>query len=476
MRLRRRNFLHASLGFAVIGCGSDDESTESQVEILPDGEHAPMILPAGATLVAANPGEASIRSNGPGPALVVETEAGLTTTLRGVIVHSAGGVGILIRGAGDVLIEDVQIMCSAGVGFLAEGASSVTLRRVHVVGSITKTNVPMLVFPLEGTEASIVGIALSDVKQYLFEAVFVRGFGGYGALLLNSHGTWSTGAIQETVGVGLFIQGGTSTCELVEVKEIWKGEIGNAISAWAVFAGPDSVLHTEQLRVVDCEGWGILHYRSIASHDTVTVNNCDDAGMWSQQCEGRQGEPALIITGTDNNLTGNRGGGLYVIESGPIEIGSLQASNGAIKQIATSDTGLAEMADGIQVAYVRGDLTIDGAQLVDNARVGLLLHGPVDPGAVVDIRNVSVDGSGNYGVIVQEGFPSLDPSTITYGNSALETADSGITGRLPVASKKASTESMSLESFSFIGADGLLTADGLGAAGAVIDRYGLGKP
>ena len=476
MQLKRRHFLSGSLGCVAIACGSDDDPAKTGQEyILADGTHPAMTVPAGSTLAAENPGEATVSSLGPGAALIVETLAGMTTTLRGLVVDAGGGVGVLVRGDGDFVAENIEIDADIGVGMAVEGAASVTLKHVRVLGTITEDVVPDLVFPLHAEDASIIGIALANVLQFTFDDVVVEGFGGFGTIFKDSSGSWSTGSIKNTVGVGIITEGGAVTFTDLEVRNIWQGQIGNAISSFGVVIGKGSSFHSLRFVIADCDGFGIVQDQSTASHASISISGCNDVGMWTQRCTSDGSDPVLRITGSGNTLSGNRGGGAYVLASGPVEVSGLISSGSTTKEVATSNTGLATMADGIQVANLVGGLTIDGLQAVDNARVGLLLHGTVDAGAVIEVSNIFVDGTGDFGVVAQDGFPSPDAASITYGNSDLQSADATIVYSLPVAGEKSTTETMSLESFVVIDPNGLVESDGTSANGAVVNRLGWRK-
>lgn len=458
---------------AVAACGSDDEQDQQDTVILGDGVHGPQRVPAGGTLEGEHADQAYVESNEAGAAVVVDTAPGQTTVVRGINIYANGGVGILVRGGGRFVGENINVTCGVGVCVAAEGQSDIDLSQVNIQGTITQEVVPNLVFPLKAEEAPIIGLAMSDVGDANLSEVQISGFGGFGMIALESRINWSGGGVSRNVGVGYIQQGGDVTFEGVNVEETWKGQIGNAISSFGVVLSGQGALHTTSLRVVNNEGFGIVQDDARSDHTSLVVSDNDDVGFWLQNASGTAAAPSLRIHGTGNLLERNRGGGVFALRSGGIDLEGMRAADAVIKEIATSDTGLAQMADGVQINEPAGDIRLASLDLDNNARIGLLLSGAVPSGATVDIGGVNVTGEGEYGMIPQDGFPPPNAGEVTR-TSDLEAKDAAASGALPLAGIKASFVSIaSLADNGLIGDGAIVQSDGTVAAGGAVDKDGL---
>lgn len=455
----------------VVPACTSEEAADNGVRVLGDGVHGPQRVPAGGTLEGEHSGEASVESSDSGAAIVVDTEPGKTTTVRGINVYASGGVGILVRGGGRFVGENLVVNCSIGVCVAAEDLSEVDLGSVDINGGVTKEIVPDLVFPLPAAEAPIIGLAMVNVANSNLSNVWIEGFGGFGVISVESRISWTAGAIEKNVGVGIMQHGGAVELNDVEVTETWAGEIGNAIAPFGVVLTAGS-LNTNNFRVANNDGVGLVQDNALSEHTRLTVEGNGDVGVWVQNTPGDLTVPALRIHGEGNVIRQNLGGGVFALRSGGIDIEGLDASNMLVRQIATSDIGLAEMADGVQITEPAGSVRLANVTLNENARVGLLLNGVLPAGATVDITGVSITGSGTYGMLVQNEFPQPDLAGINRTQELVD-KDAAVPGPVPFAAVRESVISVAiLLSDGLIGDSSIVRNDG-SISGGVVDESGL---
>jgi hypothetical protein len=449
------------------------QASAGETVLLPDGTYAgPLVVPAGVTLKAEHAGGATIEMSQGQPAIVAETAPGSApTVLSGLVVSSAGTVALLARGTGELRGEGLAIRCTRGVGVAAEGLASFSLSQSSVSGSVTSSDLERLVFPVKASEAPLVGLVLSRVKTFQLSDLSLEQFGGFGAVFVDSNGSWTQGTVSRNVGVGIMQDGGSVALSDVQVDGTVPGQRGTAILAYGMVATGKGLMLTSRLRVAHNSGYGLVQQDLSSQHGALTVQANSDVGIWLQNTTGTAGTPAIVIA--DAEILGNKGGGLFAMGSGGILLRDTTVSQAAEKKIPVEETGLTTMADGIQVSQLTGELRLEDLTLSDNARVGVLLSGPAAPGAEVSLSGVKITGSGSYGLILEDGHLS-SPSWKISRDPKLEQADQGFTGRLGVASLQATVPSVSaIRKNGLLGTSGLLGTDGSGGAGTAVGQVGL---
>jgi hypothetical protein len=445
------------------------------VVTLEDGTHqGPMTVAAGGTLRAANPGGATVE-NDSGAVIIAETAPGKTTTVSGLKVKSAGGVAILVKGSGDFKGENLDVACTKGIGIAAEDASSFALASTNVSGNITADQIPNLYFPLKGTEYPIIGTIVSKTTKVTIADVTVTGFGGFGAVFVASNGSWDRGAVTGNVGVGIMQSGGTLIVSNVKIDGTQAGERGMAIFSYGMVAANKATLSTDHVEIADNKGFGILQEDSSSSHDGLKLNRNTEVGLWVQKSPGTVSAPSLVIKGENNELNDNKGGGIFAIESGGIDVSAASLSRAVVKKITAGETGLVEMADGLQVSNLTGDLKVNNASFADNARIGVLLSGTPAPGANVTFDGVTVTGASQYGLLGVDGFTVGTGWGVTK-DATLAEVDSNFAGTLGVASATSKVPSLGkVESSGLIGGSGIVSESGDVTQAASVGEHGLGE-
>lgn len=474
-RLQRRSFLIGSVAVAATGAGcSPLEPEQEPTQLLGAGLHGPQTVDAGQVLGGEPGTEVTVRSDGPGAAIIVKTAAGKTTRVQDLTVESQGGAAIVVLGDGDFEADNLKITCEAGVGVAAEGLAHFVLRNTEIVGTVTEAAVPELAFPLHGADGPIVGLALVSVALAEIENVSVRGFGGFGCVLVDTVGSWEDGTVEKLAGAGLVLDGTTLGASGLVVADVWAGEIGDAIVAYGVAMQNQASLTTTSLTVSRVQGLAVAQLGSVASHAALVVAD-NHSGYRVQDCSGAASQEVLRIHGTGNRLERNGVAGLLVLDSGDIHVSGLHAESAQPRSVATSETGIAEMADGIQIVRPKGDVTLEDLVLEDNARVGLLLSGPEPGGTQVSVQRVFVQDDEGFGVVAQAGFPALSPDAVTYGDDAQRQRDETRTYDLAtVGGASGGPRVSSLRTSGLIGDEGLVRPDGSFGTASVVRHDGLG--
>lgn len=463
----------ASLALA---CNSTDAEPEDETtRVLGDGIHGPQRVPAGGSLEGQHDGQATVESGDTGAAVVVDTARGQTTVVRGVNIRSRGGVGLLVRGDGVFVGEGLVIDCEAGFGVAAEGLERFELSNSIVRGNITLEEVPGLGFPLDGSLAPIVGMALSRVEEADIDQVTVSGFGGFGTILVDSSVGWSGGAIKGNVGIGLFAEGGKNRLEGLEISDTWAPQLGLAFPAYGAVVKGGASVDAVDLRVAANEGVGILQHEASGRFERLVAQDNDDVGLWVQHVEGTAQQPGAAVLGEGTDLSRNRGGGMFVLDAAGVDLRDVTVTATGERSVVSTESVLATMADGIQIAGLRGDLTIRNTSLNDNVRVGLLLSGAPPAGATVDIDGVDIAGDGAYGMIVQDAFPVPPAGAVTRTN-ALAEADQALSSILALAEPRMDLAQLgAVREGRLIGEGGMLDAEGVLGHEGVVSRGGLGS-
>ncbi|MBI5526696.1 MAG: hypothetical protein HY897_10220 [Deltaproteobacteria bacterium] len=455
--------------------GTADTGPGGGTVTLEDGTHqGPMTVAAGGTLKAANPGGATVE-NDKGAVIIVETAPGKTTTVSGLKVKSAGGAAILVKGSGDFTGDNLDVACTKGLGIAAEGAANFALSSTSISGNITPDQIPNLYFPLKGTEYPIIGTIVSKTTKVTLTDVTVTGFGGFGAVFVASNGSWDRGAVTGNVGVGIMQSGGTLNVSDVKIDGTQAGERGMAIFSYGMVAANKAALSTDHVEIADNKGFGILQEDSSSSHDGLKLNRNTEVGLWVQKSPGTVSAPSLVVKGEGSELNENKGGGIFAIESGGIDISAASLSRAVVKKITAGETGLVEMADGLQVSNLTGDLKVNNASFADNTRIGVLLSGTPAPGANVTFDGVTISGASQYGLLGVEGFTVGAGWGVTKDPSLAE-VDTNFTGTLGVASATSKVPSLGkVESSGLIGGSGIVSESGDVTQAASVGEHGLGE-
>lgn len=420
----------------------DAQSTGATVIVGPGCRiEGTFLVPAGVRLrgeagaVLATPADDSVRR----PVLTVEAAGTQTTSVTELEIRSASNYAIAVRGSGTGAVElkDLRVFSTRGVGIGAERLSSLELTNVLLDGSHTATELrrsdPSLADPDDEATHGLVVVHGGHVS---LTGVSIRGFAAIGGVLIDDDIAWSTGVVEENGLAGVVAHGARGQMTDVAIRGL-RSEHAFPIEStfdetrsWtgpptfgAVFLG-DSSVETTDLTVERVLHYGVAHDGGTAVHEGLTVRSCGGPAIWAQDVQsftlhGTTGVPAL--------LENNRFAGVLLHGPSAVNITDLAVVGTAwgCQDCGTLDEVRA--GDGIQVALPKGAVAIRNANLVDNARIGLLLDmGGVDLGGV-ELSNITVTGGERaFGACAQnatgddigwdEGISRTDPLAFNDGN------------------------------------------------------------
>jgi hypothetical protein len=424
-------YLVATLG----GCGGDgtissSEDLRSVLASAAPGERVCLEagiyegsfdVPAGVELCGAGAGVTRIVGPSDLPTLRVAPGVGSPTRITGVTVESTHDFGILAIGAGDVEIAGVVVRVpERGAGIGVERLTTLRITDVDVTGPVTAASADGIPLDMDVTLAPAYGVVAVSVMSIEGDTVRVSGFAHFGVLSVSSNLTLLNSRIEENLGTGLFVHGGSADLTGVAVDTALQGT--RLIPPYnAVFAGMADV-STTAFEVTGSEGYGVLQSEATATHTDLLAENNAEAALWVQQSGGLVVDGAMI---RDNRLAG-----IVALESSGIDLSQVTIEGTALRTrvIATMPV---EVGDGVQLLGSTTGVTLESLGLVNNARVGVLLD--LDGGMFdgIDIRSVDVDGTGGQlGAIAQNGVipPGWDDNVMR--SPVIDANDSGFSGTL----------------------------------------------
>lgn len=313
-----------------------------------------------------------------GARIVGRVTLGNDAAMSALSVVSSADVGIRL-GEGASL-ADVTVDASDGIAVGAEDANGIAMSRVTITADAARYGVAFV----RG------GGTLEDVTATGFERA--------GAVFVDSTVDWRGGASNDNLGLGVLVEGGTSTFEDVEILGTRQGT-GLLPSFGAVFTNGAAV-GTRNVSLRDNEGYGLLHHTGTGNHTDVDARNNGDAAIWVQNANG------VEISGT---IADNQFGGVVVVDSTQVDIHDATIDRTTKVLRVLEETGAVEVGDGIQLVRSADGTTIRNVELTNNERVGVLVEldgGTLDPGL---FENVTITGDGtSYGVIAQNGQTAMN--------------------------------------------------------------------
>lgn len=360
-------------------------------------------VPAGVVVEGA---EGVVVTASGGAAFRLHTAAGAgRTALRGVTLISSGG-GLIAFGDGEVEIEDVVLQAATGFGLAGHGLGLATLRRVRLVGPVTDETLGELGETIDASATAILGLGFSSSNVTL-EDVELTGFAGFGAIFLDTDGSWTGGRVAGCVGTGILVEGGQLELEDVVVEDGKVGrKIGFNILSNGVAVGADAILRTNRVSIRRIYGLGLFQHGGMSQHLDLEVTENVRSGIWLQEAPGTPDAPALTISGA-SSFAGNHGVALYLRRPGGVVVEGATISSTISRPMGVEGSdALVDVGDGIQLTGGSGALSVLRTRLEANARVGLLVDGSGAADANYRFEEVTVTGAGAaYGFLTQAGTP-----------------------------------------------------------------------
>ena len=348
-------------------------------------------------------------------------------TLRNVVIETtslvdnAGGHGVQIEGAAEVVVEGSIIENNAGTGILAVGTEAVTIIDPAFSEDPNATDGESIIDPAfsPGTQISgndgggiaIIDPAFSEADKIsgdvLIEGVDIADNQRFGIALFGANGTIRQTAVRGTVARG----GGEGYADGVLVS----GKRNDGQTP------PDDITVSiaDDVVIAGCARAGVAGFAGARVNVLATVGRNERGGVWGA------GKGTTVTLGSSAELA----------ENGLVGVGvnggaMLDAQGGVIRdtQLRKGPGGQKDIADGI-VILSGAAATISGVVFDDNARAGVQIDKPKIKGLKPD---VTMSGAtflgGEYGVAINKTANLMPPADIFQ-------ADNNFTGgvKTPVA-------------------------------------------
>ena len=463
------------------GCGDDGLCDPAAVTTALEGAVAgqivtlgactiagPLRVPAGVRLVGQ--GTATVITAPGDDAAVVLTPGATAAAIADLQIDATGAVGVIAKGAGNVLLERLTVRGVRGVGIGIEDATArlvdITLRgpivdpmdakwirvlpRPAAAGTCpageTCDCVPGAVDGTRSCNASgrwaevtaTTGIVLVRAVAE-FTNVEVSSFAGFGVVSESSALAWNTGRVHDVLGVGMHVTGGSA--ELVDVTISATQEGLRGIPSYGLLVRADAELDTMRLGLLDNTRFGAVHLGARATHTDLRAEHNADTAVWV-------GDSTLFtLAGTATRLSDNGFAAIVVRDSSGVELSDAQidTTRESNRNFGTL-FGSVRIGDGVHLIGSVDGVALRNLVITDNERAGIVVAlsaGGLGPTfARVRVQNVAgsglgavagmLDGSGARLTTVAPGSWDVGIERLG-GTAATDAAFSGMLQAVPQA-------------------------------------------
>lgn len=346
-------------------------------------------VPAGVHLVGAGRGTSTI---------VAAAGAGVSATagsISDLSVESDGVAAIVASGAGDVVIERVDVSATHGIGIGVEDATTLHVTDVTLSGPVKDAAGAAALPPVvSAKDTATHGLVLVHVGAATLANVTISGFGDYGALFVQTTADWQGGASSGNLGNGLVVDGGKVTLGNVSLC----GTLGGKRTLppyGAVLTNTDAT--TKGITVCDNKGIGLLQVGGTSAHTDLNATGNAGPALWAQ------GATSVSIAGK-SVISKNGYAGLVAIETKAVGVSGAKIDENVLAQKPIGSSGADQLGDGVQLVHSPFGIVFENVTLTNNARAGIQLQlGTVDQEAAgLTWKNVVVTSTGaEYGALCQ---------------------------------------------------------------------------
>lgn len=270
-------------------------------------------------------------------------------------VRSADGVGIQTGPGGE--LTDVVVELQRGVGITLRG-SDIAITRVRIEGPDDAEDLPPFAEPSEGAY----GLVSVDASNVAIADLEIAQAGPWGAILANTTLTWVGGLLEDVVGTGVYVDGGSADLQDVTFRRFGSGL--QPLPAYGAVFTENALATTSGLDISEVD-LGILHDASSGTHTDLAAHDIRYGGVWIQRSD-------------DVSLMGG------VLErNGVTSVASVRSSNvtldgtlieSSVSQLAIfGEITAVETGDGVQLVEPTGPNTLRAVMLQNHPRIGLLL-------------------------------------------------------------------------------------------------------
>lgn len=336
--------------------------------------------------------------------LIIETEAGLTTQVRGwggffpLRIKSDGFLAAQVVGDGTAKIDRTRFRIRKGVGLAAELAADVRVHRSQFIGSVRPRNAATVPEHADVDQFSTHGLIMNQVGNVVVDRVAIRGFARFGMLLIESAATVKHSVVYRNVGVGAMAHGGTTDFLLTSVWDTYRGARPEDEQAAGFVFAAGAAVTSRYTSSTDNEGWGVLQAAAgIVEHTGFVAAANTTGGILAQEGEYLQVDDGLFV---NNGL-----GGLMAVDTDMVVVSDTLVSGTTTETVP----GFATTGDGIHLASTSGSLS--NVTFANNEQAGFVGSlGDTQLPSDITFEGVTASGVGeSYGVLLQQFGTPLEP-------------------------------------------------------------------
>lgn len=349
------------------------------------------MVPEGVTLEGAGKDSSILLSSGNDPVLSV-TSGALAPRVSDLTVDSTASAAIVVRGGGRAELERVAVRAAVGIGIGIEGLEEILIQDVELSGPVSAENAESVSAEPSSDVIATHGLVVVDTVEVDMRQVSATGFARMGVLLIAEETTWREGSASDNLATGVLVHGGHAVLEDLVLCRTFQGL--SLIPAYAGVFVAGARVETNRLEVCECEGPGLFHDGSNALHVELNATENSEAAVWAQRSS--RFELSGTSTLSDNDLAGLV---LIEVEETVVNTTRVESTHDVLRVVGMSSI---TVGDGIQVVRPAGPVSLRQLDLIENARIGLLVD--LDGGEPDDITlsDVSVDGQGSQlGALLQ---------------------------------------------------------------------------
>jgi hypothetical protein len=379
-----------------LGCGSDEDdrvirSSAALISALEEASSGDVLAIGGTTLRGSFAVPAGVTVEGTdytlvvaegGAAFVLEGGSAETpTVLRNVTVRvdaalGEANTGVIVRG-GRATIESVAVEAELGMGMVARDVERLVVSDTLIVGTLTDDFLSSA--GSETLSPARIGIAGLAVRggEVEIDRLEIRDFAGFGAVFVETRGSWRRGRVFGVAGTGVLIEASELALEDVAVHDGRRSPFVGALDlGFGVVISKGSVVETQNLEVVRIAGIGVLQDSSTSAHDGLRAIANGRPGVWAQSSRGEGDGPDLRVTRAV--LQGNRGAGIQLLDINDAEIAESIVCDTVGRPSVVGEVGVQVLCDGLQIGNVAGrpgTVRLSDVALFGNGRLGVLARG-----------------------------------------------------------------------------------------------------
>lgn len=355
-------------------------------------------VPAGVTLEGVGRTTSAIEAlPGNYEALVVNTRAGLVTTVRRLSVEGRG-VAIEVSGDGEVRIEEARIDVEAGWGVALDGIPEAVLHDVEIQGPIDADNADDAQWVSASmSDTGWIGIRANAVGMLRLDDVAIDGMAWAGLVCQGGVVDADSLSVTHTLGYGVILDSTEAVMNAVEIAATYQGLRGEPSIALVADA---STVTVRGLSLSQSARYGVVARGGRLDVEDLEARGGGDAALWVGGAE------ALRLGGS-NIIADTRFAGAVIVDSRGVDIHDLQVENTAtsVRNVGAGDVfGMIELGDGL---HLLGDLSgavFEDVRLLGNARAGLVVE--LGVGSAPTFRGVSVEADlGALGAVAGRAAP-----------------------------------------------------------------------